>query len=43
MLGELLLSEKPMLEILLVKESNSSLKLLSKLKKIKNIINKNKK
>ena len=40
--GELLSREKPILETLLVKDKNNSLKLLSKLKKIKKIINKNK-
>ena len=41
--GELLLSEKPILETLLVKDKNNSLKLLSKFKKIKKINNKVKK
>ena len=37
---ELLSREKPILETLLVKDKNTSLKLLSKLKKTKKIINK---
>tara|TARA_B110000263_G_C14864654_1_gene310180 strand:- start:96 stop:257 length:162 start_codon:yes stop_codon:yes gene_type:complete len=40
---ELLLSEKPIFETLLVKDKNNLIKLLSKLKKIENKINKNKK
>ena len=40
---ELLLREKPMFETLLVKDKNNSLKLLSKLRKIKKINNKAKK
>tara|TARA_B110000459_G_scaffold178372_1_gene203578 strand:+ start:58 stop:216 length:159 start_codon:yes stop_codon:yes gene_type:complete len=40
---ELLLREKPMFETLLVKDKNNSLKLLSKLRKIKKINNKVKK
>jgi hypothetical protein len=40
---ELLSREKPMLETLLVKDKNSSLKLLSKFKKVKKINNKIKK
>ena len=40
---ELLLREKPMLETLLVRDRNKSLKLLSKLRKTKNKINKIKK
>tara|TARA_B100000767_G_C19532279_1_gene437126 strand:- start:241 stop:435 length:195 start_codon:yes stop_codon:yes gene_type:complete len=40
---ELLLSENPIFETLLVKDKNKLVKLLSKLKKIKNIANKNKK
>tara|TARA_B110000027_G_scaffold128925_1_gene149890 strand:- start:1324 stop:1518 length:195 start_codon:yes stop_codon:yes gene_type:complete len=41
--GELLLSEKPILETLLVKDKSNSLKLLSKLRKTKKINNKVKK
>tara|TARA_B110001450_G_scaffold225443_1_gene223619 strand:- start:429 stop:590 length:162 start_codon:yes stop_codon:yes gene_type:complete len=41
--SELSLSENPMLETLLVKDKNKLIKLLSKLKKIKKMINKNKK
>ena len=37
---ELLLREKPILETLLVRDKNSSMKLLSKLRKIKKINNK---
>jgi hypothetical protein len=37
---EVLSREKPMLETLLVKDKNNSLKLLSKLRNIKKIINK---
>ena len=37
------LSENPIFEILLVNDKNKSIKLLSKFKKIKNILNKNKK
>tara|TARA_B110000971_G_scaffold206506_1_gene229819 strand:+ start:420 stop:614 length:195 start_codon:yes stop_codon:yes gene_type:complete len=37
---ELLSSEKPTLETLLVRDKNSSLKLLSKLRKVKKINNK---
>ena len=40
---ELLSSEKPILETLLVKDKNNSLKLLSKLKKTKKIIKSTKK
>tara|TARA_B110000037_G_C16784863_1_gene368928 strand:+ start:358 stop:552 length:195 start_codon:yes stop_codon:yes gene_type:complete len=40
---ELLLSEKPILETLLVKDKSNSLKLLSKLRKTKKINNKVKK
>jgi len=40
---ELLSREKPILEMLLVRDKNSSIKLLSKLKKIKKINNKVKK
>jgi len=40
---ELLLSERPILETLLVKDKNNLPKLLSKLRKTKKIINKNKK
>ena len=40
--SELLLKEKPILETLLIKDKSNSLKLLSKLKKIKKINNKNK-
>ena len=40
---ELLSSEKPTLETLLVRDKNSSLKLLSKFKKVKKINNKIKK
>ena len=40
---ELLSREKPMLETLLVRDKNSSLKLLSKFKKVKKINNKIKK
>jgi len=40
---ELLLSESPILETLLVKDKNNLAKLLSKLRKTKKIINKNKK
>tara|TARA_B100000787_G_scaffold14670_1_gene10495 strand:+ start:434 stop:592 length:159 start_codon:yes stop_codon:yes gene_type:complete len=39
-LTELLSREKPILETLLVKDNNNSLKLLSKLKKVKKINNK---
>ena len=42
LLGELF-NEKPMLEILLVIDKNNSLKLFSKFKNTKKIINKNKK
>ena len=42
LLGELF-NEKPTLEILLVKDKNNSLKLFSKFKNTKKIINKNKK
>ena len=42
-LDAVLFKEKPILETLLVKDKNNSLKLLSKLKKTKNIINKVKK
>ena len=40
---DLLLSEKPALETLLVKDRNNSLKLFSKLKKVKKMNNKIKK
>tara|TARA_B100000767_G_C19332660_1_gene356342 strand:+ start:100 stop:240 length:141 start_codon:yes stop_codon:yes gene_type:complete len=40
--AELLSKENPILEILLIKDKKSSTKLLSKLKKIKKILNKNK-
>tara|TARA_B100000767_G_C19276442_1_gene333563 strand:+ start:178 stop:360 length:183 start_codon:yes stop_codon:yes gene_type:complete len=40
---ELLFREKPILETLLVRDKNNSLKLLLKLKKAKNIINRIKK
>ena len=42
-LFEGLFKENPILEILLVKDKNNSLKLFSKFKNIKNITNKNKK
>jgi hypothetical protein len=42
-LVEVLFKEKPILEMLLVKAKNNSIKLLSKSKKTKKIINKNKK
>ena len=42
-LDVVLFNEKPILETLLVKDRNIKLKLLSKLKKTKNIINKVKK
>ena len=38
---ELLSSEKPIFEILLIKDKSNSLKLLSKLKKTKKIVSKN--
>ena len=41
--GELVFSENPIFETLLVKDKNNSTKLLSKLKKIKNITSKTKK
>ena len=41
--AELSLREKPMLETLLVRDKNNSLKLLSKFRKIKEIINRHKK
>ena len=40
---ELLSKERPIFETLLVRERNNSIKLFSKFKKTKNIINKNKK
>ena len=40
---EELFKENPALEILLVKDKNNSLKLFSKFRKTKNMINKNKK
>ena len=42
-LVELLLREKPILETLLVMDKNNSLKLLSKLRKVKKISDKTKK
>ena len=42
-LSDVLSSEKPILDTLLVKDKNNSIKLLSKLRKVKKIINKVKK